>query len=865
MPESQRVTELVDADALDRLFHQIVVDLLATRRGIEVAVLLLEEAGQRREIKAPRAGVGGVVEARAASGELFVVPCMHRGDLGRFEARERREVLRDRGHRRELLGQRVEACDSGGELLAVDQALRFGGGVELHGLERRDSRHVAHADGGVHVADVDRRHARVDLRGGLPDAEALGSGGAVLQRARVALGGRALDDVLDLGVTDGELDDVALLRGGARRGAAHHGGGGAEGLAAQRIGRVPAHAAVMRARLIRPVDEEVLPDVAEPRFLAGLAADLLGVVVADRVVADVEGGLALVDGLRLHLVGEPATDLHHLLLRRRGVAVEELRVAARAIAVAGAAALDLATVRDRDVEELAPRCAHLLERSLLRDLGLPPIPIPADLVLERVGGLLVEEVGDGPQLAIAHGERAAVLGDVALRAGVTGVAGDGVLAGIGGAVLVGVVVATAGRVLVALLPDVVDRLEAMRGAVLEPVLRIPRGARGAEPRIGAVALAAGVADHVLPRVVVLEFLEVLVGLHAREAGADGGLLRVAVEGRRPREIADELALLDLAPREAHVLGVDGELVRDVEVAVLGLEMRRVLGARIRDVVRDGRDGGAVAEPDAVVGRRDQVLRPVDAYVLALVPRAIAVVLDDDVRLLAGGRVVVAPDVEVLHDLERRDDGARGSRRCALVGGAGDVPGGGAAVVGARRLLIRAPRQDHALGDVPANAIDGGELADRVGALADRAADGERFHPELGVVVGALQVLPQEERLRQRVGLHSVDGITLGGAASREASRGCEHHEARSGQPRAHGRILSMENKASDAALGVTEQPPRDPSRSSPTQTPDQPIAAAETAGKQGYQCSVTVACVRYVTAARGRERQKYRYEATCSS
>jgi hypothetical protein len=112
-------------------------------------------------------------------------------------------------------------------------------------------------------------------------------------------------------------------------------------------------------------------------------------------------------------------------------------------------------------------------------------------------------------------------------------------------------------------------------------------------------------------------------------------------------------------------------------------MGRILGGRVRHVVCDGRDGRAVGEANSVVGRRDEVLRPVDAHVFPLVPRAVTVVLDDDVVLLAGGAVVVAADVEVLVDLECGDDGAGGGRRRVLVRGAGDVARVGPAVVGAR--------------------------------------------------------------------------------------------------------------------------------------------------------------------------------------
>ena len=59
----------------------------------------------------------------------------------------------------------------------------------------------------------------------------------------------------------------------------------------------------------------------------------------------------------------------------------------------------------------------------------------------------------------------------------------------------------------------------------------------------------------------------------------------------------------------------------------------------------------------VVGIGGEIRRPIDAYVLALVPRSIDRVLGDDVELLARGRVVFAANVEVTLDGECRHDDA----------------------------------------------------------------------------------------------------------------------------------------------------------------------------------------------------------------
>ena len=83
-------------------------------------------------------------------------------------------------------------------------------------------------------------------------------------------------------------------------------------------------------------------------------------------------------------------------------------------------------------------------------------------------------------------------------------------------------------------------------------------------------------------------------------------------------------------------------------------------------------------------------RPVDAEVLALVPGPVGGVLDDDVELLAGLRVVVADDVEVARDVELGDDLAVVRRLRAVV-------------VAVLDALVGEARDEHVLLDLPLDA------------------------------------------------------------------------------------------------------------------------------------------------------------------
>src|SRR5437868_4323019 len=95
------------------------------------------------------------------------------------------------------------------------------------------------------------------------------------------------------------------------------------------------------------------------------------------------------------------------------------------------------------------------------------------------------------------------------------------------------------------------------------------------------------------------------------------------------------------------------------------------------------------------GTRRKALRivtEVDAHVAALVPLAVLGVLDGDVALLAGDRVVVLAYVDVVFDLEDRE------RLAAVVGRA-------AVLAAARDQLVRAVREQVVFVDHPADARD----------------------------------------------------------------------------------------------------------------------------------------------------------------
>ena len=260
------------------------------------------------------------------------------------------------------------------------------------------------------------------------------------------------------------------------------------------------------------------------------------------------------------------------------------------------------------------------------------------------------------------------------------------------------------------------------------------------------------------------------------------LARVAAEAR---VLADELA----CGKVAVLLVVDdlrgGErLVGDVEVARLEIERGGVRARGVADVVVDRVPLHAVEahlrDGVEVVRVGDEVLGPVDAQVVALVPRAIPVVLLDDVVLFAGRRVVPAAHVELLRDGEARDDlavggRARGDLRLDAVDhGRPRLVVAGAAVragaVGVVDQLVGEARDELRLGDLPPDAH--GRLRVRareelLGAGAGRDVDDRRAEVELGIVGGVRELVADEERLRQRADLHLVDRVALLRATHRE--------------------------------------------------------------------------------------------------
>ena len=87
MQEAERVPELVNGDALERLFDEVLVDELTAldRRELVVRVLGLEVLGQA--LNGGDAERWSVVfaEASAARGELSVDVVLHEAQLARVE------------------------------------------------------------------------------------------------------------------------------------------------------------------------------------------------------------------------------------------------------------------------------------------------------------------------------------------------------------------------------------------------------------------------------------------------------------------------------------------------------------------------------------------------------------------------------------------------------------------------------------------------------------------------------------------------------------------------------------------------------------------------------------------------------------
>ncbi|MFO0005673.1 MAG: hypothetical protein ACK559_31560, partial [bacterium] len=109
-------------------------------------------------------------------------------------------------------------------------------------------------------------------------------------------------------------------------------------------------------------------------------------------------------------------------------------------------------------------------------------------------------------------------------------------------------------------------------------------------------------------------------------------------------------------RERIDVDVDGVTAADRLVAdqlVADADLPRVLRVLVR--VPADRAAAQQAGLAAQIPRDADLVLPVDAHVLPLEPRAVVVVLFDDVGLDAVDRVVRAADVEVALDVERDDD------------------------------------------------------------------------------------------------------------------------------------------------------------------------------------------------------------------
>ena len=292
--------------------------------------------------------------------------------------------------------------------------------------------------------------------------------------------------------------------------------------------------------------------------------------------------------------------------------------------------------------------------------------------------------------------------------------------------------------------------------VAHPVVARVAGARHVKPAVGLEAIAVPV-DRFVVRV-----------LHAAEGVADRQLDGVAVAGRCAalHEVVVEPARRQLVeapaePAEVDLLGFGERLGRDVEVAGLRIEVGRIGRIGIVDVVGhvlvlDAAEHAEHAQRVEVVAVGREVLGPVDAHVLALVPGAVGVVLLDDVALLAGGLVVAARHVEMFGDLEGDRDGAvRARGPVALAVRVGDA------------LVGDAPDQQ-IFGDDPLEPrhrlrIGRREQAGLRGAEAD--VDQRAARPKFRVVAGMIEPLADEEALFQGVGLHAVDGCALLGATN----------------------------------------------------------------------------------------------------
>jgi hypothetical protein len=802
--------------------------------GVEVAELVLQRAGEPDE---GERGVGllGVDDAGAAAGErLFLHPGELLADGGVAAAQGGGHV-HDAGVEGEAFDA-LELLDHGGHQLGLERgtargeaASAVGGGGGGGGVEGG-----AHAlDGAVDVLDLGadgERQVQRGRHGGPLGAgelgEAVGHGlpGHHGEGAAVGGGGgggqRPVMDVLALGdVVGGELagEEAHLVDGvlapdvvdpgpDVDAGGDDHAGEGVDGVGIDAPGGL-ALGGLDRVDLVvaQVAAAHVEGGAAGGEQLgvggAGLVGELAGVgggaggepgAAAGGGIGRLDGAVAEDDDLRHLGEGDDAGVHVALAAERRGEVVAVLA----GVGPAAAALVDLAGEEDGVLEVvlLAEEDGEAGEAVLGGAAGVGALGVlrgtdgGAETDVPHMRGLgrglvvvLVAEVGhvpgNGDRLALAVGERALLAEGIAL-----GAAADG-LALVLGAVAVGVAVGVlavpggrrgvaldgaghAGRVgvVVGALPDLVVAEEAVPVVVGHAVVAGVAPAIDVEAAVGLEAVAVPVLG-----------LEVAVD-DAAEGLADGELHRVAagVGEAAAHEVAVEPAGGDEAEAPAEEADVDhaGDdegLVGDVEVAVIDVEHRRVRIVGSGDVVGEGLVGDVAVDAEQrqgveVVGVGGEVLRPVDADVLALVPRPVDGVLLEHVDLLARGRVVLPDDVEVALDGIGGDDDA-------VLRGAADT-----AAVGVVDPLVGQPGNEQVLGDLEADAGDGLGVGRREQAVLRRAVadvDQGALRPELGIVGRTVEVLADEERLRQRVRLDPIDGGPFVGASGDgEQSREC---------------------------------------------------------------------------------------------
>ena len=500
-----------------------------------------------------------------------------------------------------------------------------------------------------------------------------------------------------------------------------------------------------------------MADVALAYRGASLATGRM-IALGDRVVAE-DNGRTLV---RLGLI----------FLLRIDRALEEATVAIGTISAPtrrrDAPALGLARVGDAAGDRAAP--------FVDRFLGAP---------VDAGRELGIGDERDRPDLAIRIRDRAALRVHVADAVGVaTGAERIG-----GGLDLV----LPADDLAVRLLPDVEALDERVPGLIDDPVLPVVPAPRHVD-RAEDVPLPG----RDLHRLVVGRLG---ADRHLVERGAERHLLRAAAD----RGIGEIGAGIEIAAREQAVgdvvappiVGVgrrrrlEEPLRSEIEIALTDLgEARCVPAIRVVLVKGDRLEVerasfvavAAVVEEGVGVG--DEVARPVDPHVLALVPSAIGAVLLDDVELFAGDRVVALAHVEVRIDRPDRDDETvvgLASRTALPIGGGDELVG----VAGDEELL----------GDLEANPA--GEILNAVAGegIGPLHREHEGAHVELGRV-GRVAEVADQIRFVDRVRLHSIDRRALARAARGTCSKsphpGGHGQEAEPSHPiRSHGPLVSF--------------------------------------------------------------------------